>query len=73
MVWRNHASRETLVKIGRLPMLSSEVLAQAVSEEQTFDDYTILYMSIAQGQGQITPGNKLLTVTKNIYNCNHTS
>ena len=30
-------------------------IAQAISEKKTFDDYTILYMYIAQGQWQITP------------------
>ena len=29
--------------------------AQAVSEKKTFKNYTILYMYIAQGQGQIVP------------------
>ena len=39
-----------LVKIGR-----------AVSEKKTIKDYTILYMYIGQGQGQITPvGQKWL-------------
>ena len=30
-------------------------IAQAVSEKKTFKNHTILYMCIAQGQGQITP------------------
>ena len=30
-------------------------IAQAVSEKKTMNNYTILYMYIAQGQGQITP------------------
>ena len=32
----------------------------------TFKDYEILYMYIAQGQGQITPGDKIFVVTKNV-------
>ena len=42
-------------------------IGQPVSEKKTFKDYTILYMSIAQGQGQIPPGNKILIVTKNWF------
>ena len=38
-------------------------IAQAVLEK-TFKYYTILYMYIAQGQEQITPGDKILIVTK---------
>ena len=30
-------------------------IARAVSEKKTFKKYTILYMYIAQGQGQIIP------------------
>ena len=30
-------------------------IARVVSEKMTFKNYTILYMHIAQGQGQITP------------------
>ena len=29
-------------------------IAQVVSEKKTFKNYTILYMNIAQGKGQIT-------------------
>ena len=29
--------------------------AHAVSEKETFKNYTILYMYIAQGQGQVIP------------------
>ena len=35
--------------------MESGEIAQAVSEKETFKNYTILYMYIAQGQGQITP------------------
>ena len=41
-------------------------IGQAVSEKKTFKDYEILYMYIAQGQGQITPGDKIFVVTKNV-------
>ena len=33
---------------------------------QTFKDYQILYMYVAQGQGQIIPGDKILIVTKSV-------
>ena len=39
---------------------------QAVSEEKMFKDYEILYMYIAQGQGQITQADKILIVTKRV-------
>ena len=42
--------------------------AETVSEQKTLKNYTILYMYITQGQGQITPGDKILTVTKIFYN-----
>ena len=51
----------TLVKLG-----------QADSEKRTFTDYMILFKHIAQGQGQITTGDKILIVTKKFYNFNHT-
>ena len=37
------------------PMSNLVKIAQAVSEKKTFKNNTILYMYIAQGQGQITP------------------
>ena len=37
-------------------------IGQALSEKM-FKDYTILYMYIAQGQGQITPMDKIFVVT----------
>ena len=39
---------------------------QAVSETKTFKDDEILYMYIAQRQGQITHEDKILTVTKRV-------
>ena len=38
------------------PMWYLVKIAHAVSEKQTFKNYTILYMYIALGQGQITKG-----------------
>ena len=43
---------KTLLKGG--PMWNLVKIAQTVSEKKTFKNYTILYMYIAQGQGQIT-------------------
>ena len=40
---------------------------QAGSEKKTLKDYEILYMYIAQGQGQITSEGKLLIVLKGSY------
>ena len=51
----------TLMKIG-----------QAVSEKKTFKDYEILYMYIAQGQGQIIEEDKILIVTKRVRYFDHT-
>ena len=45
---------------------------QTVSEKKTFKDYEILYMYIAQGQGQIAPGDKVLIVTKRVYYFDYT-
>ena len=43
---------------------------QVVSEKETYKYFTILYMYIAQGQGQIAP--KILTLAKQFYYFNHT-
>ena len=40
------------------PMWKLVKIARAVSEKTTFKDSMILYMYIAQGQGQITPWGK---------------
>ena len=40
-------------------------IGQAVSEK-LFKIYTILYIYIAQGQGQIIPRDKILIVTKRV-------
>ena len=45
---------------------------QAVSEKTMFKDYEILYMYIAQGQGQITQEDKILIVTKRVCYFDHT-
>ena len=42
------------------PMWNLVKIAQMVSEKKIFKNYTILYMYIAQGQGQITPGDFFL-------------
>ena len=47
---RNHLNKST-----EGPMRNLVKIAQACSEKRTFKNYTILYMNIAQGQGQITP------------------
>ena len=52
------------------PMWNLVKTAQAVSEK-TFKNYAILYMYIAQGQGQITPRGKMI-VTKMFYYFNQT-
>ena len=53
------------------PMWNLVKIVQAVSEKKTFKDFTILYMYITQGQGQITP--KILTVAnEQFYFFSHT-
>ena len=47
--------------------------AQVVSEEKTFKNYTILNMYVARGQGQTTPGGKILIVIRKFYYFHHTS
>ena len=44
-------------------MLNLVKIAQTILEKK-FKKSTILYMYIAQGQEQITPGDKLLILTK---------
>ena len=60
MPW-TEGQRCNLVKIG-----------QAVSEKNAFKDYEILYMYIAQVQGQITQKDKILIVNKRAYYFDHT-
>ena len=48
------------------PVWNLVKIGQAVSEKKTFKDYDILYMYIAQGQGQITPGDRIFVVTKSV-------
>ena len=38
-------------------------ICQAVSEKMTFKYYEILFMYIAQGQGQTIPSDKIVIVT----------
>ena len=47
-------------------------IGQAVSEKTTFEDYHILYMFIAQEQGQINPRDKIFVVTKSVCYFDHT-
>ena len=37
-------------------MVNLMKIGRSVAEMKTFKDYTILYMYLAKGQGQITPG-----------------
>ena len=46
-------------------------IGKAVSEKKTFKDYKILYMYIAQGQGQRTPRDKSLIVTERVCYFDH--
>ena len=53
------------------PMWNLVKTGQGVSEKKTFKYYEILYMYIAQGQGQITQ-DKILIVTKSVCYFDHT-
>ena len=47
--------------------MKSGKIGPVVSEKKTFKDYTILYIYIAQGQGQISPpppGQTLIVTEK---------
>ena len=52
-------------------VMKSGEMDKAVSEK-TFKDYKILYMYIAHGQGQKTPWDKILIVTKRVCFFDHT-
>ena len=54
------------------PMWNLEKISQAVSERKTFKDYEILTMYLAQGQGQITLGDKILIVSERVFYFDHT-
>ena len=54
------------------PMWNLVKIGLSVSEKKTFKDYKILYMYIAQRQGQITPGDKILIVTERVCYFDHT-
>ena len=67
---------EPFEQIGSTPLTESPMWnlvksAQAVSEKKAFKNYTMLYMYIAQGQGQITPRDKMFIITKMFYHFNH--
>ena len=47
-------------------------IGQVASGKKTFKDYEILHMYIAQGQGQLTLGDKILIVTEKICVFDHT-
>ena len=47
-------------------------LGQAISEKGRFKDYDFLYMYVAQGQGHVTPRDKILIVTKQVCFFDHT-
>ena len=53
------------------PMWNLVKIGQAVSEKKTIKDFLILYVYIAQGQRQITPGDKILIIKKMFYYFNH--
>ena len=53
------------------PMRNRVKIAQAVSEKKTFENYTTVYMHIAQGKGRQPSGDKILIVTKKFYYFNH--
>ena len=48
------------------PVWNLVKIGQAVSEKKTFKDYVILCTYIAQIQGQITMGVKILIVSKRV-------
>ena len=47
-------------------------IGQAITEKTMFKDYKILFMYIAQEQGQIAPGDKILIATKRTCYFDHT-
>ena len=53
------------------PMWNLVKIGQAVSEKM-FKDYEILFMIIAQGQGQFTPGDRILMITERVCYFDHT-
>ena len=52
--------------------MKSGEIDQAISEKKTFQDFEILYMYIAQEQGQLTPRDKISVVTKSVGYFDHT-
>ena len=49
------------------PILNLVKIAQAISEKKTFKNNTILYMCIAQGQGQINPRGQNLDCNETVF------
>ena len=54
-----------------MPMWNLVKIAQTVSEK-TFNNYTILYIYVAQWKEQITSSDKNLIIIKMFYYFNHT-
>ena len=48
------------------PVCNLIKIGQAVQEKKTFKYYETLHMYLAQGQGQVTPGDKILIVTERV-------
>ena len=46
-------------------------IGQVISENKTQKDFMVLYLYIAQMQGQITPGEQILILTKTVYYFNN--
>ena len=51
----------------RRPHVNLVKIGQTVSEKKTFIDYTILYIRIAQKQGQTTPNEQRFNLTEFFY------
>ena len=54
------------------PMWNLVKIGQVVSEKKTFTDFKVLYLYVAQWQGQITPRGQILILTKTSYYFYHT-
>ena len=54
------------------PMWNLVKIGQVVLEKKTHTGFKVLYLYIAQGQGQITTRGKTLILTLTFYYFNHT-
>ena len=70
--WRVTIQTNCQYPFDRRPIWNLVKTAKAVSEKKTFENYTIVYIYIAQEQGRITPGDKLFILTIWFYCFNHT-